>query len=600
MRKKSKQQRRIALYFAAIVFLAVGLLSTLFLGTILKISRDDAQRTMQAMAETISEQLDQEIRSMDRIALGFLGNEAFMDAMVQMRVNAEDNEATDLLRKHTMQKLVDKLVFSLNTPAITCPLVAVITDTPRAHYGFSVKGSDTEAISEALSYIPWWQQAAQARGARVLLPPRQNEWETDPDFVFSIVRAVMTPRNELLGMLEVQQSYSVLERICSKDSGTFDIVVLDAKGDALYPANAAAWHSALASACSSAASGVLDLPEPHLYASCPSNYTGLVTMILRPRSDVYRAASLTFHFITYMLLLVLVLSLSAVLFASHRVTAPMRKLRASVEAMDPSHLSLAPHTIYTDEVAMLSRSFERMVARINTAARQKAQAEQAEMRAVLMALQSQMQPHFLYNTLSTMAAIADESSNAVIVSMCQDLASMLRYSSDYECSQAPLSSEIQHALEYLSLLKRRYEDSLSFEIEHLGDIEHFLVPKLIMQPLVENSYRHGLSDSPHPWRITVHAQILADGFQFGVTDNGRGFTPEAKAHLLSHIQAFVQNAGVLPEWMEAERSHVGLLNTYARLYLAYGDCISLHIDCDTLCRVTFRVRVQQQKGGACT
>ena len=128
-----------------------------------------------------------------------------------------------------------------------------------------------------------------------------------------------------------------------------------------------------------------------------------------------------------------------------------------------------------------------------------------EMRAYLRALQSQMNPHFLYNMLSAIVESGEEENSPRTVAMCMKLTEMMRYIADYNNDRVSFEAELQHARNYLDLMKERYEERFSYEIHADADALPILVPKLIVQPLAENCFKHGFSGCKPPWRIEIRA-----------------------------------------------------------------------------------------------
>jgi two-component system sensor histidine kinase YesM len=253
-------------------------------------------------------------------------------------------------------------------------------------------------------------------------------------------------------------------------------------------------------------------------------------------------------------------------------------LRNTIETMDLAHPNLTLNDTDSDEIKLLQKSFTKMMERLDESIHQQTQMQLAEMRSYQMALQSQITPHFLYNTLNTIAAMAKEGGNETIVSTCHNLSKMLRYSSNYDLPKVSLADELAHAIQYLTLLKTRYEELLEYTWSSEGPTDSIEVPRLIIQPLVENSYQHGLSRIAPPWIVSVKVRAWEDGsFKVSVTDNGAGFSAEALDTLDEQI-AFMHEGLVTVQKLRClEGKHVGLINTYSRLFLEYGEDVDLAV-----------------------
>ena len=147
-----------------------------------------------------------------------------------------------------------------------------------------------------------------------------------------------------------------------------------------------------------------------------------------------------------------------------------------------------------------------------------------EMKAYMAALQSQMNPHFLYNMLSAIAESADEDGSPRTVRMCEKLSSMLRYMADYTSEQVSLQEDIANMRDYLDLMKVRYEEHFSYVIETCDALRGQHVPRMTLQPLVENCFQHGFKNKRPPWRIHVRFACENGLWSIEVRDNGCGIS----------------------------------------------------------------------------
>lgn len=599
MLRRSGHQSKLTWSFAVIV--TVSFLVTFFIlfSSLSDRAGKDTRRNLVEMAQGIRNQLDAELTGMDRIAMGMLGSKEFVDGMVQLSISSHGAGSRVTFLKYEFQKLFDKLVIALNTPLLTTPMISAFNEERGYYFGWSIEGLDRPFISRALGTIPWVGEVAALRGAKALLPPRQNEWVGRKDRVFSVARAVMTTKNQYLGVLEVQQKGSILSTICASSVDATITVVLDRQGRLIYPFTPLGYEAELLEATEDKPVGALSLKQledDYLYASSFSEYSGWTTLVMRPGRLVFHTAALAFRLVFLSLVMVLLLALLSVVIISRRLSAPIRSLRASVEKVDAASPALVHEAVDTnDEVSLLRRSFEGLLDRIDVINRQKVQAQQDEADAYLLALQSQMNPHFLYNTLNTITALAEENGQELIVSVSRQLVSMLRYVGDYKRTKVTLREEVTCCEQYLSLLKSRYEDELTYSIEATGDLELCRVPKLILQPLAENSYKHGLSAVSPPWEIIVqvHAE-KNDCFEMAVTDNGGGFSREAMDSIQENVRMLNASSNPAASIRSIGKANIGLFSTYSRLFLEYGSSVHLTIRNNAVAGCTLTLSVSAQ------
>ena len=173
-----------------------------------------------------------------------------------------------------------------------------------------------------------------------------------------------------------------------------------------------------------------------------------------------------------------------------------------------------------------------------------------------------MRPHFIYNTLNIISAKAMESSNFDIIELCDQFASMLRYATSTSSRTATLQEEIANAHNYLQLAKARYEDNLEYTIDVPKELTGLIVPKLTLQPLVENALTHGYDGTNALRRLSVTGRFEAGKLHLRVQDNGTGFTPEMLASLSRRIEEIQDDHSFASD----ASTHIGLINTCLRLH----------------------------------
>ncbi len=184
------------------------------------------------------------------------------------------------------------------------------------------------------------------------------------------------------------------------------------------------------------------------------------------------------------------------------------------------------------------------------------------LQAQLSALQTQINPHFIYNTLNIISAKSMESGNFDVIEICDQFAQMLRYSTDTRTRTATMAEEIENVRNYLMLAKARYEDNLEFTVDVPENLNTITVPKLTLQPLVENALTHGFDGTNVLRRLSVTGLIKANRLILEIRDNGTGFSDEMLQSLRSRIRD-IEDGKVS---IEASGGHIGLVNTCLRLH----------------------------------
>ena len=191
-------------------------------------------------------------------------------------------------------------------------------------------------------------------------------------------------------------------------------------------------------------------------------------------------------------------------------------------------------------------------------------AQRAEEQARLLALQSQMNPHFIYNTIATIGALAEDGQGKSAAELCANLSDMLRYVSSQKGTDAPATEELDFIAKYLACIGVRFGRRLSYSLDFDCDFGSIAMPRLLIQPLVENSVKYATTGES-PWFISVKAEAQGASWSVLVEDDGPGFSNEAKERIDSRLGEKTQAAGGL------ELDGMGMVNIASRLRLKYGD-----------------------------
>ena len=267
-------------------------------------------------------------------------------------------------------------------------------------------------------------------------------------------------------------------------------------------------------------------------------------------------------------LLLAVVLLGAALFTSWLLSSLLgRPLRGLASAME-SFESDADHFTYrsvggTREVQELSNSFGHMVLRIQQLMSTVRQEEVNLRKTELKALQAQINPHFLYNTLDSIAWMCEQGRNTDAVKMVHALARLFRISISKGHELIPIAKEIEHAESYLQIQKYRYKNQFTYEFDVDPACLDYCCNKITLQPIIENAINHGLDLLVDEGCIWV--QVLQDGedILFRVRDNGVGMSQE-------QLQAIFQRD-------PKDRTGIGIKNVNDRLKIYFGKQYGLHI-----------------------
>ena len=261
-------------------------------------------------------------------------------------------------------------------------------------------------------------------------------------------------------------------------------------------------------------------------------------------------------------LIAAVLMIVALLFSrqiARSFTYPIQRLRDSMKKVQEGNFSGADVEIESEnEIGSLTRSFNVMTHRIQELMEQNVRDQEAKRKSELKALQSQINPHFLYNTLDSIIWMAEGKKNEEVVLMTASLARLLRQSISNEDEVVPVSQEVEYARGYLTIQKMRYKDKLEFEISVDPSILNIPLIKLVLQPVIENAIYHGLKYKESKGLLQVKGFMKDGNAVLQVIDNGVGMDEETLAHIYDRHKVNYHSNGV------------GVYNVQKRLQLYYG------------------------------
>lgn len=278
--------------------------------------------------------------------------------------------------------------------------------------------------------------------------------------------------------------------------------------------------------------------------------------------------------ITYMILLpcVIAFSIMAAWIISASIYIPIKKLHDVTTTITKNDLQALMTRDNIDEITELGLSFNIMIGRIRELLAAKIKEQEHLKKAELRALQAQINPHFLYNTLDTIIWLAEANKTAQVIEIVRALSSFFRIALSKGHDWITIHQEIEHVRSYLTIQKMRYRDILDYRIEVDEDILDGVILKLTLQPLVENALYHGIKNKRNGGTITVRAKRTDQNvILLEVQDDGVGFT----SYKLAQIQQEINSDS---EEITLKESGFGLENVNKRIKLFYGKEYGLSID----------------------
>ena len=246
---------------------------------------------------------------------------------------------------------------------------------------------------------------------------------------------------------------------------------------------------------------------------------------------------------------------------SKAISRPIRDLSEEMKTITLNEYSGSTLESREDEIGILQDSFNHMITRNKELIAQQYQAKLEKRNAQLRALQAQINPHSLYNTLQVIGGMALEKDAPEVYSVTLALSDILRYSLNFSKEMVCLEEEVEYLKSYVMIQNERFGGKVQLKLELEPDTRKCLIPKLILQPLAENSFEHGLLNKAGDWLLTVESHTTPEGdLLICIKDNGIGFDSERLAQIREKIEldtVKALNSG----------SHIGLANVHARIKL---------------------------------
>lgn len=273
-----------------------------------------------------------------------------------------------------------------------------------------------------------------------------------------------------------------------------------------------------------------------------------------------------FSIIAFALILILITFLSYYIPLS--ITYPIRKLSEVTDQVAKGDLTVRSDVRSGAEVSVLNDSLNTMIDKINELLEQ-VKTEQGRLRkAEFELLQSQINPHFLYNTLDTIVWLAEAGEQKKVVDMVGSLSDFFRTSLNQGKDMVSVKEELQHSRSYLEIQQVRYQDILQYEIQVPEPLFCYLIPKITIQPLVENALYHGIKNKRGIGKIMITGKREKDYFVLIVEDNGAGMSRE-------RLEAVREG---MNQKSQTEKDIYALYNVNERIRLNFGQKYGLSID----------------------
>ena len=572
-------------YSILIIILIIVLFGVYYFNVSTNIKRN-ATQSIQDQAEYISSSFENQVKAMSDASIKYIYSDTFKQLFYDGLKSSNDAESL-----YTMRELTN-LVYSISGPDLPFTQVNFLHSDGRLYCTGNYTSYQVYPTSD-LNDFEWINESLFMDGKKIIWGPHTDDFDHIRTKVFSVTRAFSRSfGGRVDSVIEVQQKYSAIESMLEPYIDEQYIFISNNHGNIFNQISSeqqAFWKSIpydITELCVNK-SGTATFSingSDYIIGYAKSDYTEHFTIVIKAMNNVLLPINSLASTLVLFGLITLISTLTVSYFVSRGLTTPIKRMYNSINStrLDTLNLAKLPKSNRKlNELQQLDLAFAEMCNRLKVSLDDIIKLRTLEMESRLLAYQSQMSPHFLYNILSIIGINAQNGNTADVRDMCRDLSDMLRYISVYDTDKpVTLSEELNHTMKYVTLMKKRYPDAITFDLDVPASMFHIKVPRLIIQPLIENCFKYGIN-SDSKWNISLSGRLIKNNWSITVRDDGHGFTQET----IDSINEMKLNA----TWSspaETKLSKIGLRNIFIRLQLIWSHSASLVI-------------MNNPEGGAC-
>lgn len=484
----------------------------------------------------------------------------------------------DEVQEENYVRTIEQFRTIMNTRKDICN-IAVIGENEK-----SIINRGTSVLNPYISLSEQeWYKAVKSESEEIHITSShvQNMIYNNYDWVITLSRGIVNQdTGKVEGVFLIDMNYATIDSLCSSVSlgQRGYIYVLDQNGDIIYHPQQQLIYSGMKTELideilekqgtdTSFVSG--RGADKKLYTMSTSEDTGWTVVGVAYLSDLLEEGKQLQR--TYLILAAgfLVMGFLFARFLSRAITGPIVALDAATKEVAKGHFesALVSRNAGQAEIQRLGDSFCKMVGEIEKLMEENNREQREKRKAEMRALQAQINPHFLYNTLDSIIWMAESGRhNDEVVRMTSALSRLFRQSIGNEEELVPICQEIGYIETYLTIQSMRYRDKLSYDIKLEEEIEKEKIVKLTLQPLVENAIYHGIKYADRPGKIKIRGYYEEEDIVIEVQDNGAGMSPEELAHIFDKKTYQPGSGGI------------GVYNVQNRLHLYYGEGYGLRYE----------------------
>jgi len=432
---------------------------------------------------------------------------------------------------------------------------------------YLINNFDTQLNSFAnLERMNWYSKSL--HGEEVITSSHvQNIVSDEYSWVVTMSKAIRNPlTNEVLGVFFVDLNYRSISNLGDDINLGLKgyVFMIDEAGDIVYHPKqqllySGLWEEEMDSILNAKTDVLTSADGNKLYTLSKSEVTGWRVVGVTYLDEMLSGTDEIINMYYLLAIVLIIVAMFLAVLLTNKITLPLRRLENSMKAVEEGNFEVeiaSPEV--RDEIGNLIFSFQIMIRKIKQLIENNNKEQEEKRKSELNALQAQINPHFLYNTLDSIIWMAEDGNTKDVVLMTSALAKLLRKSISNKHELVTIAEEIEYTKSYLTIQKMRYKDKLKYSIDVDPAIENKEIIKLIIQPLVENAIYHGIKYKEGMGTIFIEAGYHDKGILIRVIDDGQGMSEEQLRHIYDERE------------IDTKKNSVGVLNVHRRIQLYYG------------------------------
>ena len=565
---KHKLQTHIFFTYFYMAMIIVLLFSVFFYRYTSAILIERETKNLQELNGSFLSQTDSEIRDLDNVSINISYSSLIKEQLSEL---VDISAASDEFRN------LSTLFMSINGTNLNADQINLYD-----YDGCLLRvGVKTNIYPVDLRELTWMEQVSENAGKKtVSLPYATNDLKTSgtsntpPTWYISLYRTLQNSSKQEIGVIEtMKKCSSVFKSIITykkKTDHAPDVYIYDDSGNLVYPYDLSGEHGAPPdyyallnqrendSLTTSGADG-----SRELLICKTSSYTRWTYVIVQDEAQVLLPVKNMLHFLIMVVFLMVGFCLVFSYITSRQLIKPIRKLkrvihRTMLDTLDENNKAELSNSFV--ELEELNEEFADMNVKLKKSMNELLDSRAQELKSKNLALQSQINPHFLYNTLDMINWMAQKNETDNIRSVVQSMSGFYRLTLSRGQDIVSIGDEVRMCEAYMEIQRRRYKGRILYEAEVDEDILDCLIPKITLQPFLENAIVHGINEKEDARGVVILNGWMEDGrITLSVTDDGRGITSEERKK-------------------SAEGSHYGMENIEKRLTLYYGEEIPVQVE----------------------